>query len=103
MGGVAALVGPRSVNQTVSISNSGPAANCLSGCPQNLSNSSTGFVPNPDAMIGVSYALMPGMKLSLNYRVDAYLDALKIVDANNRIKNADRIYSGPNLRLTFNF
>jgi hypothetical protein len=99
--GFAALFGSRKLDQTVSISAPLPA--CLSGCPTNLSSSSTGAVFNPDAMLGLTYAFTPNARLALNYRVDAYFGAMRMVDSSGTLKNADRIYHGPNFRLTLNF
>lgn len=106
MGGVAGLYGTRQFNQTVTTG--GPGASspwvCFgSGCPVNLSSNSDGMVFNPDAMLGLSYAIMPNTKLSINYRVDAYFGAMRVLDSAGNLKNTDRIDQGPNLRLTWGF
>ena len=104
MGGVAALYAHRTVDQTVTTSLTGPFPPvCLAGCPVAVSSSSDGFVFNPDAMIGLSYAFTRNTRLSLNYRVDAYFNALRVVDSANNTTNVNRIYHGPNLRLTVNY
>ena len=109
MGGIAGLYGQRSVEQTVTppllnfISLQPFGGNCLAGCPVHFASSSDGFVFNADGMLGLGYAFTPTAKLSLNYRVDAYFNALTVVNANNTVSNVNRIYHGPNLRLTFQF
>ena len=103
MGGVAALYGHQSVNQTVTVANIGGVANCLAGCPINFGSIDDGFIFNTDAMLGLGYAFTPYAKLSLNYRVDAYFNALRVIDANNNVDNVNRVYHGPNLRLTVNY
>jgi major outer membrane protein len=100
MAGVAALYGVQSVNQTVTISNFGGVANCLAGCPVNFGSTDDKFVFNTDAMLGLGYAFTPHAKLSLNYRVDAYFNAMRVIDANNNVSNVNRVNHGPNLRLT---
>ena len=54
-------------------------------------------------MVGVGYAFGPSTMLSLNYRVDAYFDALRVVNSSNGVTNVNRIYHGPNLRLTVQY
>ena len=65
--------------------------------------SNDGFVFNADGMLGLGYAFSPNIKLSANYRVDAYFDALRVVNSNNGVSNVNRIYHGPNLRLTVQY
>ena len=99
MGGIAALYARRSVEQTATTG----SALCLAGCPGNFNSASNGFVFNADGMVGVGYAFGPSTKLSLNYRVDAYFDALRVVNSSNGVTNVNRIYHGPNLRLTVQY
>jgi hypothetical protein len=99
MGGIAALYGARDLNQT--ITNTGTT--CLAGCPVNFASSSDGFVFNADGMLGLGYAFSPNVKLSANYRFDAYFDALRVVNTSNGVSNVNRIYHGPNLRLTVQY
>ena len=99
MGGIAALYARRSVEQTATTG----SALCLAGCPASFNSASDGFVFNADGMVGVGYAFGPSTKLSLNYRVDAYFDALRVVNSSNGVTNVNRIYHGPNLRLTVQY
>lgn len=99
MGGIAGLYGARDLNQTVT--NSGTT--CLAGRPVNFASSSDGFVFNTDGMLGLGYAFSPNTRLTLNYRVDAYFDALRVVNSNNGVSKANRIYQGPNLRFTVQY
>jgi hypothetical protein len=111
MGGVAGLYAiDRSVEQTVAVSNVGGFAslfgilpNCLAGCPVNATSETNGWVLNADAMLGVGYAFTPYAKLSLNYRVDAYFNAMRTFDVSGNVVNVNRIYHGPNVRLTFTY
>ncbi len=102
MAGVAGLYGSRELEQTVSITSS--AGICIAGCiSTTLSNFSNTMIFNADAMLGVSYQLTEDMKLSVNYRVDAYVDAMRVVDPTGNFTNTNRIYHGPNLRLTIQY
>jgi hypothetical protein len=100
MAGVAALYSHRSAEQTVT-TNGG--AVCLAGCPASFFSYDDGFVFNADAMLGIGYAFSPNAKISLNYRVDAYFDALRVIDITNNAVNVTRLYHGPGLRLTVNY
>jgi hypothetical protein len=62
-----------------------------------------GFVFNTDAMLGIGYAFSPNAKISLNYRVDVYFDALRVIDITNNAVNVTRLYHGPSLRLTVQY
>lgn len=102
MGGLAGLFGTRKFDQTVAVATGG--VTCLADCgPVNLSSNSGGAVFNPDGMLGLSYEIMPNSKLSVNYRIDAYFGAMRVLDSTGNLKNVNRIYHGPNLRLTFDF
>ncbi len=110
MGGVAGLYSVnRSVEQTVTVSNIGLFAGagfppiCLSGCPIAATSETNGFVFNADAMLGIGYAFTPYAKLSVNYRVDAYFNAMRTFDVNGNTVNVNRVYHGPNVRLTFTY
>ncbi len=101
MAGVAGLYGSREVEQMVSITSAGT---CIAGCiSTTFSNFGNTMIFNPDAMLGVSYQLAEDMRLSVNYRVDAYLDAMRVVGPAGTFTNTNRIYHGPNLRLTVQF
>jgi Legionella pneumophila major outer membrane protein precursor len=97
--GVAGLFADRSTNQTSSMSGIG----CFGPCPLNGSISSNGLVFNPNAMIGLSYAFSPSVKMTINYQVDAYLDAFRVFNAAGAPTYTNRIDQGPNLRLTWLF
>jgi hypothetical protein len=58
---------------------------------------------NTDAMLGIGYAFTPYAKVSLNYRVDAYFNAMRAFDINGNVVNVNRVYHGPNLRLTLTY
>jgi hypothetical protein len=111
MGGVAGLYSiNRSVEQTVVVTatNSNPGfipfpALCLVGCPVSATSEVGGFLLNADAMLGVGYAFTPYAKLSVNYRVDAYFNAMRTFDANGNVVNVNRVYHGPNVRLTLTY
>ena len=95
MAGFAALYGRRTVVQTVNVRQSVATAttptptfpvpvplhpSCISGCPVNAAFSDNAWVPNLDAMIGLSYAITPNLKATLSYRFDGYWNALKGLD-----------------------
>jgi Legionella pneumophila major outer membrane protein precursor len=104
MVGVAGLFAHRSTDQTASFTTVGVPTTCLPyGCALNGSTSSDGFIFNPDAMIGIAYAFSPTVKLTANYRIDAYFDALRVLNAAGVGTYTNRIYHGPNLRLTWQF
>jgi hypothetical protein len=112
MGGVAALYSiDRSVEQSVVATTTFPAnpsfviqpSTCLFGCPVNATSETNGFVFNADAMLGIGYAFTPYAKLSVNYRIDAYFNAMRTFDLNGNAVNVNRIYHGPNARMTFTF
>jgi opacity protein-like surface antigen len=99
--GIAGLWGKRSADQTVGIVNFGfGPATCLSGCPITISSSDNGFVFNADAQLGIAYAFNQHVKLSANYRIDAYWDALRSFNAGATGTNLDRYFHGPTVRLT---
>jgi len=104
MGGVAGLYGTDGVSQTVATFDSRSASPvCASGCVTAGFSSTEGVVFNTDAMLGIGYMITPYARLSANYRVDAYFNALREFDANGNPFNANRIYHGPSLRLTVAF
>jgi hypothetical protein len=110
MGGVAGLYSVnRSVEQTVTVSNIGPFARggfppiCVSGCPVAALSETNGWVLNTDAMIGIGYAFTPYAKVSINYRIDAYFNAMRTFDLNGNVVDVNRIYHGPNVRLTLTY
>jgi hypothetical protein len=97
--GVAGLFAHRSTDQSAALTATG-FPGCGAGCPIGVSTSNNGFVFNPDAMLGIAYAFTPTTKLSLNYHVDAYFEALTVFNAAGSPTNTNRIYHGPSLRLT---
>ncbi|MGB7020895.1 MAG: Lpg1974 family pore-forming outer membrane protein [Xanthobacteraceae bacterium] len=101
-GGVAGLWGQNSANQTVGVSGSfgGGGVTCLAGCPIAASSGSNVFVFNADAQAGLAYAISQSAKLSLNYRIDGYWNALRGFNSAGAGTNLDRVYSGPTLKLT---
>jgi len=115
MVGFAGLFADRSTTQTAFTPLNNFGFPCHSGCPINTSTSSNGFVFNPDAMLGIAYAISPTMKLAINYHVDAYFDALRAFGAGGvppptigspavaspgNPTDVNRIYHGPSIRLT---
>jgi hypothetical protein len=111
MGGIAALYGRRTAVQTVNISQSVQTAyptplpaqlqpNCIAGCPVNAAFADNAWVPNADAMIGLSYQITPNIKTTLSYRFDGYWGALKAFDSNGQVIDVNRLYQGAMLRLT---
>jgi hypothetical protein len=58
---------------------------------------------NADAMLGISYALTPYAKLTANYRLDYYNNALIAFNSVGGTVNTSRLYQGPNLRLTVRY
>jgi len=104
-GGVAALFGHGSVTQSVSVVTTNTAAPpvtpaCLSGCPAAATSSSNNTVLNADAQVGLAYAFSKSAKLSLNYWVDGYWNALRGFNAAGTAVNLNRVYSGPTVKLT---
>jgi hypothetical protein len=53
--------------------------------------------------LGLSYAITPNTKLSIDYHVDAYFDAMRVANSAGNVTNANRIYQGPSLRLTYRY
>ncbi len=107
MGGVAGLYGRRSVVQTVNVSHSAgifPASFvfpvCAAGCPVSAGASDNAWVPNADAMIGLSYAVTQNLKATVSYRFDGYWNALKSFDSSRQFANLNRFYQGVMLRLS---
>lgn len=107
-GGIAVLFGKHSVSQTgsgVQLTPGGAffANNCATGCPASTSSSSNKPVFNADAMLGIAYAFTPYARLSLNYHVDYYANAMRTVNSAGAFSDTYRLYHGPNLRLTLKF
>jgi opacity protein-like surface antigen len=107
MGGVAGLYGRRSVVQTVNINQSAgtlPASFvfpiCAAGCPVNAGASDNAWVPNADAMVGLSYAVTQNLKASVSYRFDGYWNALKSFNSNGQVTDLNRFYQGVMLRVS---
>jgi Legionella pneumophila major outer membrane protein precursor len=116
MVGAAGLYAWRSTTQSAFTPLASGGFPCFTGCPINASTSSNGFVFNPDAMVGLSYAFSPAVKLALNYHVDAYFNAFRAFGAGGvppptsiglgtvtspgNPTYVDRIYHGPSIRLT---
>jgi len=102
-GGVAALWGHSSANQSVTTVTGGfpgPVPVCLSGCPIAAGSSANNTVFNADGQVGLAYAISQSAKLSLNYRIDGYWSALRGFNSAGAGTNLDRVYSGPTLKLT---
>jgi hypothetical protein len=107
-GGIAVLFGKHSLTQTGSSPQLTPgggffANNCATGCPANISSSSNKPVFNADAMLGIAYAITPYAKLSLNYHVDYYANAMRTVNSAGAFSDTYRLYHGPSLRLALKF
>lgn len=100
--GVAGLFAHRSTSQTAVLTKAG-FPGCFVSCPINASTSSNGVVFNPDAMLGIAYAISATTKISLNYHVDAYFDALRVYNSAGAPSYTNRIYHGPSLRLTMQY
>ena len=100
MFGVAGLISYRSTDQTATFTN-GSGQGCFSGCALNISTSDNTIVANPDATIGLIYALSHTLSVSLNFHVDTYFAAFKAFNAAGNPVNVDRIYYSPNIRLTW--
>lgn len=101
-GGLAVLYGDRELNQT------GGGTFCISivGCSTTAFNgsfNSSGWVPNADASLALSYAVTPAARISAGYQVDHYWSALRTFDAGGNPVSVDRDYSGPFVRLTGQF
>lgn len=108
MGGIAVLFGRHALDQTGTSPQLFPggamfADNCLIGCPAIVSSSSNAPVFNVDAMLGISYAITPYARISLNYRVDYYANAMRTANSGGGYSDTYRLYHSPNLRLTMNF
>ena len=110
MAGAAVLFGKRDINQTGTSAEFSAAGApvafayvCLSGCVATLSTSSNKAIFNTDAMLGLAYAITPNAKISLNYHIDYYADAMRTVDSAGNVSDADRLYHGASLRLTLNY
>jgi hypothetical protein len=68
----------------------------------NLSSSNRATVINLDGLLGLSYWFSTASRLSLSYRVDAYLKGLTTFNATGTgTENVNRIYHGPMLRFTY--
>jgi Legionella pneumophila major outer membrane protein precursor len=109
MGGVAGLYAiDRSAEQTVVVNTIAPPGqvaigSCVAGCPINATSETNGFVFNADAMLGLGYAITSYARLSVNYRVDAYFNAMRTFDLAGNAVNVNRVYHGPNIRLTLTY
>lgn len=99
-GGIAGLFGHMSGNQNVSIVSTGPAVLCLSGCPRTISTSANSGVFNADAQAGFAYAFSPAAKLSVNYRVEYFRNAMATFNSSNTGTLVSRYDQGPTLKLT---
>ncbi len=99
--GAAGLASMTGLTQTVQ--GSGLAFFCAAGCPVAVNSTKTTMVFNTDGTLGLSYAITPNAKLSIDYHVDAYFDALPVVSNTGNVTNANRIYQGPSLRLTYRY
>ncbi len=93
LGGMAALVGSRSLE----VEGSGSAAGAGFAA---FGTSDMTTVLNIDAQAGFSYWLTSNLKLTAAYRFDGYWGALKTFNASGTVTNQDRFYTGPMLRLT---
>ena len=93
LGGVAALIGARSLD----VAGGGVAA--AAGFAD-FGSSDLATVLNLDAQAGLSYWLTSSLKLSASYRFDGYWGALKTFNGNGTVINQDRFSTGPMLRLT---
>jgi hypothetical protein len=99
-GGVAALVGSRSLNATQAFYPT------LSGFPSpvtTLCACSTAVVPNLEVQAGISYWLTPDFKLTVSYRFDGYWNALRVIESNGGLGQQNQFYYGPVLRGTITF
>lgn len=99
LAGAAVLFGERSLTITTNTPFAG-------------SQTDTPAIFNVDAQAGLSYWLTPNMKFTVGYRYDEYFRALKTLTVTNAftsaaptvaVKNIDRSYSGPMVRLTTKF
>jgi hypothetical protein len=62
------------------------------------------YVWNIDLQAGLGYWLTSYAKLSLSYRIDAFLDALRMTpDDTLPAQSVDRYYHGPKVTLTGRF
>ena len=102
--GVAALYGNRKLNLSGTIFGS-----ILGGPPfttvVDVSNDSTGWVPNANGSLALGYTFAPNFKVSAGYQIDYYWGALRTGDGTGtgNVKNIDRSYSGPFARLSGSF
>jgi len=60
-------------------------------------------VINGDFLVGVSYWFTPAFKITLDYRLDAYLAPLRSFDINGNVVSHDRYYHGPEIMLVAKF
>jgi hypothetical protein len=102
LGGVAVLLGNRSLNAGQTINATSPPAVVLTSLTD-LSASSTVGILNLDAQAGISYWLTRNFKLTASYRFDGYFNAVTIVEPNGSLGQQDRFYYGPMLRGTWAF
>jgi outer membrane immunogenic protein len=104
LAGVSVLYGVRSLDLTVQPFKFGTGESTVNvgpfGFPVPGSYHETGFIPNVDAQLGLSYWITPDTKITASYRVDAYWGALKTYNASGDFVNVDRFYHGAMLRLT---
>jgi hypothetical protein len=102
-GGVAGLWAHRSVNQSVANvvgGFPGPVPVCTAGCPINTSYSNDDFIFNADGQIGLAYAFSKNAKISANYRIEYFGNALPSFSAGGSPTSLNRVYQGPTLKLT---
>jgi hypothetical protein len=120
LGGAAALIGERqfemagSVTCTTSASGSSAGVACTStttafgtGALLNglYSTQISDFTPvlNAEVSVALAYAFSPASHLSVGFRLDSYWDALKTVNSAGQLKEQDRLYYGPFVRLSTKF
>ena len=63
-------------------------------------SSSSGWVPNVDASIALSYLVTPLFKVSVGYQIDAYWNVLRTFNSSGNFVNIDRYFHGAFLRAT---
>lgn len=99
--GLAALFGRNTADQTDTVTGGGVA--CTLGCPTTVSGSGNNVVWNSELQGGLAYKFSRNMKLSANYRYEAYLNGLTGLSAAGTPINLSRAYHGPTVRLTVNY
>jgi hypothetical protein len=101
LGGVAVLLGNRSLNATQTFSSTNVFL--LPSSVTTLYSSSTVGVPNLEVQAGISYWLTPNFKLTASYRFDGYWNALTVIEPNGQLAQQNQYYYGPVLRGTVTF